>query len=429
MKNTIKKISKYSVILLTSIIMLSSLMLLTIATIPREKVEKNIIESIPEIKSETEFKRIKPTRYNTYLHVYADEMILNMIYCMDTNKPVKSMFEAKYYQNKIEEPSLEEAIENKSNGNMEYIRYWHGSMTIIRILLMFFNIKQIYNIFAIILAILLITVIIMLIKKKQYILIFATIVGLIATSSIYVPFCLEYVWTYLVMLITAILAIKLENKRNKYINILMFETGIITCFFDFLSTETITFLIPIIYFFTIRYKEKRIVNIKTEAKQIVKWISLWLAGYSLMWGAKWLLASIILNINALDYVVDKAIFRINGSYFGKKENMLTIISEALKKNFLTIYPFFFVKEPLVWWIIGISIVIIISVLAKRDKEEWKKAGIVLALGVIPYIRYIVLASHSRSHYIFTFRAQLATIISVIIAIYIIIDKKRMKKEL
>lgn len=444
MKKIIKEILKYSVILVIMVIMLLTIMLITIITIPREKIEENIKESIPTLKSVIEVKRIKPERHDTYLHVYADEILLNMIYCMDTDTPLKSMMEAKYYEREIT-PGLEGAVENQSSGNTEYIRYWHGSMAIIRPLLVFFNIDQIYYIFAIILAILLIILFAIFIKKKYYILLLAMIIGLIMTSSIYVPFCLEYVWTYIIMLSVTIVAIYMENKESKKntninknintntnintninINILMFITGIITCFFDFLSTETITFLVPIICIETIRYKENRIKESKKEIKQIAIWICLWLIGYGMMWAVKWLLASIILNINALDYVTEKAMIRINGNT--NEENIIGKITNGLTKNFLTLYPLCQIKSPTTWAIIIISIFIIIVTLSKRDKEEIKKACIMLILGTIPYIRYIVLASHSTTHRFFTFRAQIATIIAVIVALYIIIDKNRLKKE-
>lgn len=429
MKKIVKETSKYLLIFIMLVILLAGFMLLTIVTIPREKIESNIEESISKLKSPIEVKRIKIERYDTYLHVYADEMLLNIIYCMDTSKPLESMLEANYYQDGIK-PNLEKAVKTKSNGNTEYIRYWHGSMTMIRPLLIFFNITQIYYIFAIILGILAIMLFTMLIKRKQYLLLFATIIGLIMTSSIYVPFCLEYVWTYLIMFIATILAIKLENKkkRNNYIKTLMFITGIVTCFFDFLSTETITFLIPILFIFTIRYKENRIKDLKTEIKQIVAWIFLWLIGYAAMWIAKWLLASIILNINALEYVIDKAMVRISGK-ISEEETMIAMIINGVKKNFLTIYPFYLIKEPIIGWMIIVSVLVTVVILAKRDKKELGKAGIVLVLGTIPYIRYIIVASHSRGHYFFTFRAQIATIIAIIIAIYIMIDKDRLKKEI
>lgn len=58
-------------------------------------------------------------------------------------------------------------------------------------------------------------------------------IGLILTTAWYVPFCLEYLWTYLIMFIVTIIAILIENKKKEYINILMFITGIITFFLIF----------------------------------------------------------------------------------------------------------------------------------------------------------------------------------------------------
>ena len=427
-KEALKNVGKYVCIYILLVAILFGIMLLTIVTIPREKIEDNIKESIPDLRSSTEVKRIKPERYDTYFHVYADEILLNMIYCMDTENPIQSMMEAKYYDDGIH-PSLEGAVETQSNGNTEYIRYWHGSMTIIRPLLMFLNITQIYYLFAVILAICVITLFIMLFRKKQYILIIAMTIGLIVTSSIYVPFCLEYMWTYLIMLIATMIGIHIESKEkgNKYVRILMFITGILTCFLDFLSTETITFLIPIICIYTIRYKEKRLQDLKTEGKQILSWMFMWLIGYGIMWIAKWFLTSVILHINVLDYVTEKAMVRINGNM--NENTIFATIINGLKKNFLTIYPFFAIKKPIIGWAIVISILIVIIGLAKRDKEEIKKACIVFAIGLVPYVRYLVVASHSRGHYFFTFRAQLATIMAIIVAMYIIIDKNRMKKKI
>lgn len=428
MKKCIKSILKYCMILFITVAILFTLMLISIITIPREKIKENVIESISTLDSPIELKRPKIERYYTYLHVYADEILLNVIYCIDTTNPIQSMMEANYYKDNFF-PSLEGAIENNSNGNTQYMRYWHGSMTIIRPLLTIFNIQQIYYMFAVIIAILAIYLIILFFKRKTYILIFALIVGWIMTASIYVPFCLEYTWTYLIMLIGTIIAIKLESKENgnSKINILMFIIGIITTYFDFLSTETLTFLIPIICVFTIRYKEKRIQSLKKEIKQILLWMFLWFIGYSVMWGIKWLLASLILQVNALDYVVDNAIVRLCKSN-NERTLILTIIN-AIKKNFITLYPLYSVKNRKIFAGIFSIIVIGTVLLRKKSKEDLKTALVLLGIGIVPYIRYIVVSSHSRGHYFFTFRAQLATIMAIIIVIYILIDRKKLTTEI
>lgn len=426
--NKLKSFCKYVGIFVITIAILLGLMVSELKLMSREKIEKNIEASIPTLKSRIEVKRIKIDDENTYLHVYADEILLNMIYCMNAEKPLKSVMVSNYYE-EHNIPSLEKALEGKSFGNMQYMRYWHGSTIIIRPLLMFLNISQIYYLLAVLLIILLSILFVMLIKRKAYLLIVAFITGLIMTTSQYVPFCLEYAWTYIIMLVTSIIAIHLVDKieSNKKINMLMFITGIITCFLDFLSTETLTFTIPIIIVFVLRNKQEKIKDIKTELKQIILWMILWLIGYVSMWGAKWLLSAIILNANSLNYVVHNAMERIVDT--DKKKTVFEMMKNSLHRNITALYPSKLFRSSIINTSIIIAIITAIVLLKKQDKKEIQKALIILGIGIIPYIRYITIIQHSTSHFFFTFRAQVATIIAVIMSTSIIIDKNKFTKNI
>lgn len=446
LKEKIIEISKYIIIFVGIVAVLTTLLTLT-ALIPKEKIEKNIQESIKYIKSNTETIEVLPKREYSYLHVYADEMILNIIYCMDSNTPLTSVMIDKYYsiifgsnikkELAYQKPSLELAIQNNGQGNIEYIRYWHGSIILIRPLLTIMNIHTIYIINAVILSSLFIILILLIVKRKAYILIFAIIIGGIATASYYVPFCLEYYWTYLIMLITSIIAIKIDRKdlkieeSNKKLTMLFFITGIITCFLDFFTTELITIIIPIIMVILIRYKEKRISSMKNIIKDIMLWIILWFIGYSLMWIAKWLLASIVLHENALIYVTDKVGIRISPEVgeLAKSEVYLG----AITRNITTLYPYFWIKKNIIIAIsIAIAIIVAILILKKEIKEnkfDYKMFCLLITLGILPYIRYILTPNHAYKHSIFMFREQIITIMAIILAIYIIIDKSKFKKQI
>ena len=422
----IKSLFRYACTLLTIIFFLIVLMVLVLKLIPRDLIISNLRESGSILQSDTESKLLIDNVKNSELHVYADEILLNMIYCMDDSKPLESILLSKYYS-EDGYPSLEKAIENNSYGNEQYLRYWHGS-TIIRPLLLLFNIKQIYCFFAIIFALLILTLVYKLVKKKMYIEVLALIIALILTSSEFVPFCLEYVWTYLIMLIVSILGISFASKENcmKKINMLMFITGILTCYFDFLSTETLTFSVPILFIFLLRNKENKIESIRKEIKQIINWIILWFIGYATMWGAKWIISSLILHINALDYVKDNLMLRIKDKRFPLKYRYL--VKLALKINIEPVFPLKLLENNITKAII-ISIILFTVVFMKKDKKEWIKSLTVIGIGLIPYIRYIALAQHSYRHYFFTFRAQLVTIIAIITGISILIDKSKFKKNI
>lgn len=421
----LKSILKYILVFVCLVATLLGIYTATVKFIPKEKLLDNIKESLQYLDSNTEIIEVKPTREYSYLHVYADEILLNMIYCIDSNKPLESIMESKYYKDDInfteDFPNLEEALENGGQGNQEYIRYWHGSMVIIRPLLMFFNISEIYHIFAVIMIILIAVLFIILIRKKQYLLLVATIIGYIMIAINYVPFCLEYVWTFLIMLIVSIIGI-LTKKHN----MLFFITGIITCFLDFLTTEIITLFVPIIYIYTIKYKNREIKDFKEGIKLIAKYSALWLTGYCIMWGTKWLLASIILNVNALDFVLNKAKKRISGHVRGYSTGYM--LKNSILRNVSAIYPFYMIHETSIAVCLILCIVIPTALLIKKDKKSLLNFLIFMIIAIMPYIRYLVLLNHSFMHYIFTFRDQLITIMSLIVGIAISIDKTKLKQE-
>ena len=173
----------------------------------------------------------------------------------------------------------------------------------------------------------------------MYIEILALVLANVITSSQFVPFCLEYFWTYMIMYIVSIIGFEFACKKDysKKINILMFITGIMTCYFDFLTTETLTFSVPILLIFMKRNKNKEIENIWKEIKPILLWIILWLIGYASMWAMKWALSSIILNINALDYVVNNLLIRIKDKRLPLE--FIDVVKLSLKTNINLIIPF------------------------------------------------------------------------------------------
>ena len=430
-----KEIIKYIIIFFVTLIILFGLLVIT-AKIPRELISDNIKESTSEFPTSSEIDKVVIKRDYTYRHIYADAMLLNIIYCIDTSKPVQAVMEAKYYSelkeivnnfDQKEEVSksisydFNELVDGKHEGNQQYIRYWHGSMSIIRPLLVFLNLKQIYILNFIIITVLTIILLIMLIKTKINELVVAFIISLIMCFVITVPFCLEYTWTYMIMLIASILAIILE-KRGKKLNILFFVTGIITCYLDFLSTELLTFMVPILLILVIRYKQNRLTNFKEGFKFLVISTILWGIGYIGMWFAKWILASIILKINAFDYVIDNAIERINGGNTAiiRTDN---IYIRAIVDNLLTLFPINIQKR--VERLYFIPVIIIIFVLVFIKKKNWRELwfpALLLIIAITPYIRYLILADHSYRHYFFTFRLQMISIIALILAIVYSIDK-------
>ena len=169
----------------------------------------------------------------------------------------------------------------------------------------------------------------------------------------------------------------------------------------------------------VNFKERR--SKKKESIKTMLWpIILWLIGYVGMWFAKWILASIILNINAFDYVIEYAKKRINGTEFVSQNYIL----ETIPRNFKMLFPIkFLLDEEYFYFIIGILIVFEIIFIRKKEIKKLWFSLILLLISLLPYIRYLVLANHSYLHSFFTFRSQIITIMAIILAITYSLDER------
>lgn len=432
MKSTIKNIIKYLLIYIIAVIILFTTLVLT-NKIPQKFIIDNLKESVEYYKTKSGIQRRGLNRESETLHYYADSMLLNIMYFIDTDNATESVMEAKFYKYRFYDSNGDfiDAIEKNKETNSQYIRYWHGSLSVLRPLMTVLNIEQIYIVFNIIFWILFILLLVILLKKYKTL----AIVFIISSAMIMLhitPNCIEYIWTVLIMLIISIISLLIEKKGNKKLYAMYFLSGIITCYLDFLSTETLTILLPVLLVILVRYKEERINGLKDVCKFLIISGLLWFAGYSLMWVTKWILASIILNIDAMEYVKDNAMTRINWN--SKREITINMYLKTLYKNIIKIYPLNKAldnKKIIAVLALIFEIVILLKIISmavqKIKKDKISKEGyikvVLLLIATIPYLRYIVLLNHSYYHSFFTFRAQLPSLIAIIFIMIYSIDKK------
>lgn len=418
-----KKILEYLLVFIMTLIILFFGLALT-AKIPKTKIEENLKKSASYLEKNSGFKRVQPGREYTYLHLYADSVILNIINCIDTNKPIESIMWANYYETikmDINNDFIEVVQENKEP-NQQYIRYWHGSMLILRPLLVFLSLEQIYKVNYISITVLALILLIIIWKRSKKLAI-AYLLSMIMIAFPIVGMCLEYVWTFYIMLISSIIAINIKKEKNLYK--LFLVTGMITCFLDFLTTEIITLFVPLILILGIKKEKNEIINFKDAVKVFFKSCVLWFIGYAGMWISKWILASLILNINAIDYVKDQALLRMNGLQGLNSAKEMYI--GAITNNWHTLYPINIVKKTSeLWWMLGGLVTFFILIIDWKKIKNNKESLIMLIIAVMPYLRYLILANHSYRHSFFTFRSQM---ISIMALTYFILDNCRLKDKI
>ena len=191
-------------------------LLVAAALIPRDAIRNNMTESAEFLKDGELFgEKIKGVD-GSKIDRYADSILLGIAYQYDSGHPLESVMKSAYYYTEYqnENVNLYDAVTGEYEANQQYMRYWHGSIAVVRPLMMFFNIQQIYIINAVIIAGLTAWLMVILIRNKAYLPAVAAACGLILTSSWYVPMSLEYTWTYIIMLFASCIGTLRAFKGN-----------------------------------------------------------------------------------------------------------------------------------------------------------------------------------------------------------------------
>ena len=199
-----------------------------------------------------------------------------------------------------------------------------------------------------------------------------------------------------------------------------------TCFFDFLTTETLTVTMPLLFLLILRYEKGELDDLKQEVKRILAGLFCWGISYTVMFAAKWLLSAILLGRQAFGEAMSAAGERIGGTVHLGNTNLdpeatgMQRFLGALIRNQGSLFPFHHTMR------MGTAALAFLGVLAlclsliylfRSKKFEGRLLLLGLLLGAIPYLRYMVLENHSYMHYFFTYRAQLVTITMLLFVTY------------
>ena len=102
---------------------------------------------------------------------------------------------------------------------------------------MVMNLNQMKFFFGVVIAVLLTSLLILLIRKMLVAEATCLGISMIAISIWFVPVSLEYVWMFILMLVTSIVTVMLGvREKEKYIPMLLFLTGMCAAYFDFFTT-------------------------------------------------------------------------------------------------------------------------------------------------------------------------------------------------
>ena len=183
--------------------------LLLTALIPQDKISANLKKSAVYFEEHELFPYLAEGQFNTRQDNYADCILLNIIYHIGVDEQeslfssvIRSAYFCREKQNVNEGFSEAAAFENTAipqEAKVDYFRYWHGSMVLLRPLLILFDIVGVRLVLGIAALLLSIAAAYVLWKKKRKAISVCYLLSMIFVNSWVIVCCIEYVTTFLVM--------------------------------------------------------------------------------------------------------------------------------------------------------------------------------------------------------------------------------------
>lgn len=410
-------------------------MLVLAVSIPRYMVRENLLHSAKYLlESETEFYQLKPGDRRTEIHNYADATTLNILYSIDGENRLEEIMLSPFYSQKVNlDKSLLELLADRvtceRRADTLYDRYWHGMIMILRPLFLVFTIQQIRWIFLGVLLLAMAVLTGMLIKRKQKLSAILLWVGAVLVQLPIAAFCIEYYPVVLITFLIAIAMLKSEQNRKRILG-LCIVSGTCVAFFDFLTTETLAFVIPMALVYCVWGHNGQIKNRKEEVQYVIGAGILWAGSYVMTYLVKWGLSSLVYGKERFSMalaqfagrqgntVTDFAIDSLSNNLISPEavqnagENVLPQFLSAVVINVRLLLGLSgkITLESLALLLVFVGLVLAAVVyLFRKPGKTGALPTVLFLLGAVPVLRMLVLHNHSIEHCFFVYRALYGTI--------------------
>lgn len=375
--------------------------------IPHDAIKENAIKSVKEtneiFKKNTEVTGDR-TSYRKY-EKYGDIRNYAMAYTIDSSKPITSFIEMNYPIVCDNIRICDTVLERGNNKNVSYSRYWQGQSSFVRFALPFMSAGTLIFFLAVIFTMLFAYTTYKLFKEDKIL----SVVFVLASLMINIPFAItsiEFIFIMFVMLVSILLVLHSKRHESKNLDIIFLVTGAITCYFDFLTAETLSLTIPLFIYSYLEIKQ----NGRANLKNIIKMSALWLLGYAGAYAIKWL-------INYLHFgetfLRKDMLYMMNHTMSSKETH--TFLG-TLANNLTPVLPFALLPNG-VYALIGMIVICLIYCFFENRKY------LVLYLTcLVPVLRFFVVRTHSYGLYYFTYRALMPLLMITLLIIACMIKR-------
>ncbi|MCR5507290.1 MAG: hypothetical protein K6F34_01250 [Lachnospiraceae bacterium] len=288
--------------------------------------------------------------------------------------------------------------DEEPDGEVTYVRYWHGFLVVLKPLLIFFSYSDIR----------------MLNVMGQMLLVFITLYGLIRRkltryvpavlmmyfflTPVIMPLAMQYSTVFyigfgsLACIILFYDRIK-EGDRRLYLFML---TGILTSYMDLLTYPVFTLGIPLAGWLMLESEEGK--EFKDAFIRFVSCGLSWFAGYALMWISKILISIPFYGFSSITDTVTSVSSRSAGG--AQKEGLS--YGQALSLNFF-MYKNDIYRILLILYTVAVVLFVLYGIVKKRRALRAGYVPMLICVMFIPFVWYLVTIEHACVHAFMTYR--------------------------
>lgn len=403
------------------------------AAVPNELIYDNMLESAMYYKDKDAFADNGPIRLKQ--DNFADAILLNIAWDMGSGDPFRSALDTRYYDGNDgtadygENWGLYCAVTGTNAPNTDYTRYWHGMAALIRPLMLVTDVSGIKLIGTISAFLLLAVNAALLARKRQFFAAGALTAAFLCVHMWNIGLSMEYQPAVMITLAVLPLYIQFENNDGA-LSILAVISGVMIAFFDFLTAETLTILVPLLVVFIMRKQDGTLPGLRGSMLLTLKCGSAWLLSYAGTFLAKWSAASLVTGENKFTAALSSAEVRFVG-----EAEQLSPVEQFFLAPIANISTLFGGHDRVDWGAFAAGLLISAAVFGavfylfrSRDRFDRGFTLTMLIIGALPLVRFLVLNNHSYLHEFFTYRALASTIIALLAALWFSLELQPKKKK-
>ena len=240
---------------------------------------------------------------------FTDAIMLNVTGTLDPREPIRSgmRMNISYIPDDTElHDSIPELIpiqdfknfvEGKATKTWSYARYWHGYVAFLRPMLSVMAFADVRKLSFFVLMMLFSAAMFLLARKTDWIVTVSFAVSMILGGFPILAFCMEYVDSFVIALAVMCVILHWNIRDEERLVRLFLLSGSLTTFIAFggLTAPIVTLMFPLLAL-ALPDLEMRLFRWDWRyVKRLILFGIVWSTGYLLTWGAKWILADIILG--------------------------------------------------------------------------------------------------------------------------------------